>query len=72
MKIKKIGNRDSLNPAMIGLSIGEVLEIPYKLYSEKTIRATASQIKASGVAGFEVNARGERSAFVTRVSRTRR
>ncbi|MDE7081640.1 MAG: hypothetical protein K2O78_08315 [Muribaculaceae bacterium] len=68
MKIKKIGNKDSLNPALVGLDMGETLEIPFKLFSEKTIRATASQIKANGVAGFEVNARGDKAAYVTRIS----
>lgn len=67
MEIKKIKRGDRLQTLLLDLEVGDVAEVPYKFYSANTIRATATQLKTDKGIGFEVNARGEKNAIVTRV-----
>lgn len=68
MDNKKIQRGEPLQVAMLELEPGEILEVPYKLFSANTIRATASQLKFDKGVIYEVNARGEKCALVTRTS----
>lgn len=67
MEIKKISRGDRLQPALIELAIGESVKVPYRFFSENSLRATASQLKASSELEFEINARSNTAAIVTRI-----
>lgn len=66
MKNKKITRGEPLQTALLEMVVGDVLEIPFKFFSANTIRATASQLKYDKGVTYEVNARGEKAAIVTR------
>lgn len=66
MKNKKITRGEPLQTALLEMNVGDVLEIPFKFFSANTIRATASQLKYDKSVTYEVNARGEKAAIVTR------
>lgn len=63
---KKITRGEPLKATMLDLNVGDVLEVPFKLFSANSIRATASQLKSDKGVAFEVNARGEKVALVKR------
>lgn len=63
---KKIQRGDKLTPALTALNVGESLLVPYRLYSENTLRCRVSNIKLSSGLEFTVNARSNVSASVTR------
>lgn len=67
MESKKLSKGEQLQTAMLELEAGEVLEVPYRFYSENTIRATASQLKFGKGVAYSVETRGAKSAFVTRL-----
>lgn len=46
MEIKKIKRGDRLQLALTDLNVGESVKVPYRFFSENSIRATASQLKA--------------------------
>lgn len=66
MEIKKIQRGDRLQPALLELSVGESMKVPYRFFSENSLRATASQLKISAGAEYEINARSNTAAVVTR------
>lgn len=66
MEIKKMQRGDRLQPALLALSVGDSIKIAYRLFSENSLRATASQLKVSSGAEFEINARSNTAAIVTR------
>lgn len=67
MEIRKISRGDRLQPALLELNVGESIKVPYRFYSENSLRATASQLKASQGAEYEINARSTTAAIATRV-----
>ncbi len=66
MDTKKINRGDRLQPALLELEKGQSLRVPFKFFSENTLRATAAQVKASTGMVFEVNARANTHAVITR------
>lgn len=67
MEIKKIKRGERLQIVLTGLGIGEAVKVPYRHYSENSIRATASQLKSEGAYEFNVNARSSTAAVITRI-----
>lgn len=66
MSIKEIKRGDRLQVALIELEIGDAVKVPYKHYSLNSIRATASQLKADRNLQYDVNARSNVAAVITR------
>lgn len=69
MEIKKIKRGDRLQLALLELNVGESVKVPYRHYSENSIRATVAQLKKYRIGNpieFDVNARSNVSAIITR------
>lgn len=68
MDIKKIKRGDRLQVALLELSVGDSVKIPYRFYSENSIRATVTQLKKDrGISvGYEINVRSNVAAVITR------
>lgn len=67
MEIRKISRGDRLQPALLELNVGESIKVPYRYFSENSLRSTASQLKVSSGVEFEINARSTSAAIATRV-----
>lgn len=63
---KKIKRGDRLQASLFELAVGETLAIPYRCFSENTIRSTLSQLKLSHPMRYEVNTKSNSTAIVTR------
>lgn len=66
MNIKKIKRGERLQPALLELQVGDAVEVPYRFYSENTLRVTASQLKVDRGIVIEVNCRSPKLAILTR------
>lgn len=66
MEIKKIKRGDRLQLALTDLNVGESVKVPYRFFSENSIRATASQLKADKAVKFDINTRSNVAAVLTR------
>lgn len=67
MVVKKIKRGDRLQVSLLELNVGEQIQIPYRIFSENSIRATVSQMKQNNPASFEVNTKSNYAAVITRV-----
>lgn len=67
IEIRKIQRGDRLQPALAELELGMSLKIPYRFYSENSIRATLSQLKLDRAMRFKANTASHIAAIVTRV-----
>lgn len=67
MEIKKIKRGDRLQLTLTELSVGNSIRVPYRLFSENSIRATASQLKADKAVEYDINTRSNVAAIITRV-----
>ncbi len=67
METKKIKRGDRLQLALIELNIDESIKVPYRHYSENSIRATVTQLKKNhdGIE-FDINARSNVAAIIKR------
>lgn len=63
---KKIKRGERLQPSILELKVGESIQVPYRLFSENSIRSTISQMKANYPHEFNVNARSSMAAVITR------
>ena len=68
MEIKKIKRGEPLKASLLDLAVDGSVEIPYRLYSENSIRATTSQLKHDKGVAFEVKSSGNTSAIVRRLT----
>lgn len=69
METKKIKRGDRLQVTLLELNVGESVKVPYRHYSENSIRATVTQLKKgkeNNPIGFDINARSNVSAIITR------
>lgn len=66
MEIRKIKRGDRLQLVLIELSIGECVKVPYRFFSENSIRATASQLKSDKAVEYDINTRSNVAAIITR------
>lgn len=66
MEIKKIKRGDRLQLVLTELEVGDCIRIPYRLFSENSIRATASQLKADKAMAYNINAQSNVAAILTR------
>lgn len=68
MEVKKIKRGDRLQVALLELNVGDSVKVPYKCYSENSIRATVTQLKKSrkDPIGYDINVRSNVAAIVTR------
>lgn len=69
MEVKKIKRGDRLQVSLIELKIGESVRVPYRYYSENSIRATITQMKKANEdnpAVYDINARSNVAAIITR------
>ena len=66
MEIKKIKRGDRLQLALTDLNVGESVKVPYRFFSENSIWATASQLKADKAVEFDINTRSNVAAVLTR------
>lgn len=68
METKKIKRGDRLKVALLELNVGESVKVPYRHYSENSIRATVTQLKTkeTNPAEFDINARSNIAAIITR------
>lgn len=68
MEIKKIKRGDRLQIALLELSVGDSVKVPYRHYSENSIRATVTQLKkgSDATVEFDINARSNVAAIITR------
>lgn len=64
--MKKMQNYETLTSALLSLNDGESVEVPYKMYSERSIRSYVSQLKSKYSITFSVNSRGSKSAVITK------
>lgn len=68
MDIKKIKRGDRLQVALTEMNVGDSIKVPYRCYSENSIRSTISQLKQDSTVAFDVNTRSNVAAIITRVS----
>lgn len=68
MEVKKIKRGDRLQVSLIELNVGDSIKVPYRYYSENSIRATITQMKAKedNCAVYDINARSNVAAIITR------
>ena len=66
MVIKKIDKGEKLRTALLELGIGESVQIPYRYYSEPTIRVTKAQVKKETGTDYEIKTNGNVAAVLTR------
>lgn len=66
MEIRKIKRGDRLQLVLTELSIGECVKVPYRFFSENSIRATASQLKSDKAVEYDINTRSNVAAIITR------
>lgn len=68
METKKIKRGDRLQIALKELAVGESVIIPYRLYSENSIRATVCKMRKEDTASFryEIDSRSNTAATITR------
>lgn len=69
MEVKKIKRGDRLQVSLVELAVGESVRVPYRLYSENSIRATITQMKKANdgnAAVYNINARSNVAAIITR------
>ncbi len=70
MEIKKILKRgDKLQVSLLELNVGESIKVPYRHYSENSIRSTVTQLKRKdkNPLDFEINAKSNTTAILTRI-----
>lgn len=65
---KKLKRGDRLTLALADLQVGESMSVPYRLFSENSIRSTVVQFKSGKNLSFEVNAKSNVAAIITRLS----
>jgi len=68
MEIKKIKRGDRLQVALIELSVGERVKVPYRYFSENSIRSTVSQLKVGKPLDFDINTQSNVAAIITRTA----
>lgn len=68
MDIKKIKRGDRLQVALLELNVGDSVKVPYRHYSENSIRATVTQLKkgCENPIGYDIDARSNVAAIITR------
>ena len=66
MEIKKIKRGDRLQLALTELNVGESIKVPYRYFSENSIRATISQLKVDRPLGYDINTKSNVAATITR------
>ncbi len=69
MEVKKILRRgDKLQVSLLELNVGESIKVPYRHYSENSIRATVTQLKRkdNNPLDFEINAKSNTAAILKR------
>lgn len=69
METKKIKRGDRLQVALLELNVGESVKVPYRHYSENSIRATVTQMKKAkddNPVEYDINARSNVAAIITR------
>lgn len=68
METKKIKRGDRLQVALLELNVGESVKVPYRHYSENSIRATVTQLKkgSEDIIGYDIDARSNVAAIITR------
>lgn len=66
MKIPKIKRGDRLRVTLLNLEVGDAVKIPYRIYSENSIRATVSQLKLSHPVKYDINVKSNLVAIITR------
>lgn len=68
MEQKKIKRGDRLQVALLELAVGESVKVPYRHYSENSIRSTVTQLKKSreDPIGYDIDARSNVAAIITR------
>lgn len=67
MDTKKIKRGDRLQLALIELAVGEEIKVPYRFFSENSIRSTVSQLKADKAVDFDINTRSSVAATIKRI-----
>lgn len=70
METKKIKRGDRLQVALLELNVGESIRVPYRHYSENSIRATVTQLKKTkddNPIEYDINARSNVAAIITRI-----
>ena len=68
MEVKKIKRGDRLQVALLELNVCDSVKVPYRHYSENSIRATVTQLKKGSESpiGYDIDARSNVAAIVTR------
>lgn len=67
MDIRKIKRGDRLQLALVELAVGESVKVPYRHYSENSIRATTTKMKMENGLEYNINAQSNVAAIITRV-----
>ena len=68
METKKIKRGDRLQVALKELSVGDTLIVPYRLYSENSIRATICKMKKEDANLYEIDSRSNIAAAIKRTT----
>lgn len=68
MEQRKIKRGDRLQVALLELNVGESVKVPYRHYSENSIRSTVTQLKkgSKDPIGYDIDARSNVAAIITR------
>ena len=68
MEQRKIKRGDRLQVALLELNVGESVKVPYRHYSENSIRSTVTQLKkgSEDPIGYDIDARSNVAAIITR------
>lgn len=67
MEIKKFKRGDRLQVTLMELAVGECVRVPYRYFSENSIRATASQLKSNKAVEYDINTQSNVAAIITRM-----
>lgn len=67
MYTKKIKRGDRLTLALSEMKVSDTISIPYRFYSENSIRSTIVQYRSDKDVAFDINARSNTAALVTRI-----
>lgn len=67
MEVKIIKRGDRLQIALMELEVGETLRVPYRYYSENSLRVTITNMKVYSSKRYSINAQSNIAAMVTRI-----
>lgn len=63
MEIKKFNRGDKLRATLLEMEVGDKVKIPFRLYSENTLRVTKAQIKRELGLDFEISTSATAATF---------